>query len=415
MISTRLQKGLLWQSDRFFAGACGTLIVLWAAVASQLARPGSAFNYNIYRDVARSVSATGVLPDPAIRMAHGALGSYADFSAANALVYRILFFSGSDRLDLTLFLSWQVVGYVVAVIALIHAAPRLNVGPVATRLSALLVASPLVSGLGMLTLEDKAWFVAGPLLVLAMAGRFSRALSAGVVGGWLGIGLVAVVLLILRTGIHGGESARSRIDLPAALVGGVAAACTLLVAGPSMSLRLVANRSLREDREPFAFSVWRLIGDAYLPSVRVVLLAVLVLLVMAAVYKGASGWFAGYVALSAVLLLVSTNTSTQRVVALVVIGVVVASTAWQGRWVAAAWMWAGLAAALAVSDRVTSLNQLSSNPSSDLWAAPFVLLVNGPLILIIGAVLWPLLPRYYRGARSLDLGADTPGRPSAGA
>jgi hypothetical protein len=325
---TALRYRIRSLSDQQFIALCVAAVLAWAGAAVAVSRPDSAFNFNIYRDVAEWVNRAGALPASEVVMPHGAAGRY------------------GHRVGLT-------TGH--------------------SRALAVLIASPLVSGVLMVLLEDKAWFFAAPLAAVVIAGRWGRAIAVGAVAGWLGAAVLTVALLLW-------DRERRRWDLGAALLGGAVAAAATVVAG-RVSWDLIAHRGERESMSPFGLSVWRLLGDWYSPTMRLLAVAVLAAAVLIAYRVGRASFTGAYVALLAAALVVSTNTSWQRVVAIIVIGVAVWSTH-VGRtrwlWVSAGWTtgWG-----LAVAAERAGLVSFAIQPEGA-WAWVPIVAMNGVLFTV---------------------------------
>jgi hypothetical protein len=369
---TALRYRIRSLSDQQFIALCVAAVLAWAGAAVAVSRPDSAFNFNIYRDVAEWVNRAGALPASEVVMPHGAAGRYADFPAVNLLVYRGVF-AGPTWLDQPAFLAWQVLGYSVAIVLAVLFGHRVGLTTGHSRALAVLIASPLVSGVLMVLLEDKAWFFAAPLAAVVIAGRWGRAIAVGAVAGWLGAAVLTVALLLW-------DRERRRWDLGAALLGGAVAAAATVVAG-RVSWDLIAHRGERESMSPFGLSVWRLLGDWYSPTMRLLAVAVLAAAVLIAYRVGRASFTGAYVALLAAALVVSTNTSWQRVVAIIVIGVAVWSTH-VGRtrwlWVSAGWTtgWG-----LAVAAERAGLVSFAIQPEGA-WAWVPIVAMNGVLFTV---------------------------------
>lgn len=358
--------------------ACWVALLLWAAAAFALGKDGSAANYNIYRSVADWVNATGGVPGPGQILDRAVPGVYADFTALNLWIYRVLFSPESLWVEKLLFLAYQAGMFATAVWLLITRRGRLGLSVVESRAAAALVVSPMVAGSSMVLLDDKAAILTVALMVLVASAPWWRAAATGLAAAWTGAAILALPLALV-------PSRGRRPDLRAAATGGVVFVAGTLAAGTASAM-LLSNRSARESMEPFAFSVWRALGDLYSPVLRLALLGVVAIVLVASAYRRVLPWNEAFVALVALLFLASTNTVPSRVAGVLVLGVLVFRTA-RGRlgYLAVTAAWAAGTVTMVVLRQVTDSPLLAGARDLPWWQiTPVALVVNSLLLAVVG-------------------------------
>jgi hypothetical protein len=388
-------------TDNWFVFACWVLVLTWVILAFMWGRDATASNYNIYRSTAIWVNSTGSLPERGDTLARGVQGVYADFTAMNLLIYRVLFSAESDKVQKALFLSYQFIIYGLGIMFVIKARDRLGLSRLHSRALALIVASPLVAAYTSFFLDDKALMFTLPVVALIVSSRWWRPITTGVTAAWAGIGILTLSLLGRRDvppvkremsttfGIH-------YFDLRAVAIGLVAFGAVTFAAG-SQSVVLLQNRALRESQPPFAFSVWRLFGSYYVP-VRLGILALIGVALLIVAYRYVATYSEVFVALTALLLLASTNTVPGRVVAFLPLGVLVfRSSVSRWRYFAGMTVWAMLMFGLALVDKVPSAKAILVQAHSLVdWAQ--VIFVNTLLVVVVIAVARRLADSRVSGA-----------------
>jgi hypothetical protein len=373
---------LLKPGDPAMLVFCCLLITINAVTAFMFASNG-AFNYNIYHDIAWFVNAHGTLPNRSQVLAPSITGAYADFTAPSLSVYRAVFSFHGANLQRAIYLAYEGIAYMIGVAILLRRRTRLGLSDETARLTALLVSSPVMAGWTMIFLEDKALFFALPVLVLASTAKFGkRAALLGLAAGWGGLSVLTIALLPLAA--REGSRAPDRVKaLWRSMLGLAVFIVSTLLAGGA-SLQLLRNRATRESGSLFWFPIWRLLGGSYSPVLRdLVMVAVGGTLIWAA-YAGQIKFEEGFVALTALLLISSTNTSPIRIVCFLPLGIFVFRTDARRRlYLAAVAAWAAAMLVFALAAKFTDIGMFASPSSSSYEAAACKALVVNALLLII--------------------------------
>lgn len=268
----------------------------------------TSFDFAIYRRIAGYFTATGHLPAKD-EMVGQIAGSYADFTPINLRIYQAMS-TGRDPRQWFIAYTLMVLSVGIAVLAANRRRLGLSMRSYALTLGAVCVcAIPVFYGI-----VDKAAFLTATVIaaVCVLRPSWRSGAALGVMFGWTGLGALALPMCVLR------GTRRERIT--------AAATCTAVSAvmwssaGSAVRL-LLENRIDRENRAPFWFSVWHLLGDWYSPTLRTV------------VFAGVSGWLlyrywrnridgpATVVALVFLNLLVSNNTDATRIAIVLPLGV----------------------------------------------------------------------------------------------
>ena len=376
---------LLKPGDMAFLVLCALLIAAQGLIAFKLASR-NASNYGIYRAIATFMNEHGTLPGRSQILPHNIGGSYADFTAPNLEVYRALFLLHGEHAQRAVYLGYESLIFMIGAVVVVRGRRRLGLSEETARLIALLVVSPVVAGSTFISLEDKALFFTLPLLVLASNAKFGkRAVALGLAAGWGGLSVLAIPLIPLAARNASGFTDRLRVFRRSALGLTVFLVSTLLAGGAS--LQLIQNRTTRESGAPFWFSIWRLAGGAYSPALRDVVVVVVSILV-GSTYAKLIGFEEGFVALTALLLIVSTNTVPSRIVCFLPLGVFVLKSATRRRlYLAIVATWAALMFFSNVAKHTTLgyFANWSSGPYAE--EAIKALMVNAILLLILGLTL----------------------------
>jgi hypothetical protein len=262
---------------------------------------------------------------------------------------------------------------------------RIGLSRLHSRALALLIASPLVSAYTLFFLDDKALMFTLPLTALIVRARWPRAITTGIVAAWAGVSLPTLSLLARRNGANANKTSPMRLfDIAAMLAGLIAFAAVSFAAGHQSAI-LLTNRGIRESQAPFAYSIWRYFGEYYMP-VRFAALAVLGATLLLAAYRFTATYAEAFVALTALMLLASTNTVPGRAVAMLPLGILAfRSCAGRWRYLAMLTAWSTVMFGFALSMRVSWAKATIDEAAFVVdWVQ--VVLVNLPLLVVIVAV-----------------------------
>jgi hypothetical protein len=279
-----------------------TLFLAVAAfLVGQHVGPGS--NFALYEHFAQYRNTHGAYPTAQV----DSRAYYFDFTALNAVIYRLLFAS-PGRLHQAVFTAYELLTMLAGFLGAIALS---NLGKIRrVELLAIVVffvANPLVWR--FLLSEDKANFFALPILCILALETFGFIAFAGAIGlfaGWLGIGLAALPLLAADRA----QPLRGRA-LALVVAGAITAAC-FVVEGRDI-LVAIANRVTREGLDPIWYSVWQFIPGGGNAMLRKIVTVAFILCFPPLVWSGRLPLVPAFVAASTAYLLFSNTATVDRV------------------------------------------------------------------------------------------------------
>lgn len=279
---------------------------LWSSsyILSQKLNPGA--NYSIYKYISEHKNESGLFPRKDDGHKHRYSPSYVDYTPFNSVVYRAIF-RAPDNLDLAIFITYQAALMTAGILLLLHLSCSgvFTIShPVPTAIYFAL--NPLA--LRMLASDDKANLFFLPLLCITALISYPRlsGVFTGLFAGWSGLGVPA--LLVPFMAVHGKILIRFVVT-----TSGILLCIALFFAEGKESLYFFANRSAREVRDPFWFSIWRLFPDAiWLPLRQFSTIGLLGGIYLLLWLKRIKPWEA-FICLCSTYLLFSNNTVPTRV------------------------------------------------------------------------------------------------------
>jgi hypothetical protein len=390
-------------TNRVFMIGCGIVIVFYAAVAYAFAVHYHQFNYAIYRDAVDFFRQHGRVSGPHDVLRSGQPGSYSDFTPLNLQTYRVLFVAHSASIQRLTYLTYEATMLAIGVLVVVLRPERLGLSRLTGRLLALTVLSPAIALTTFGFLEDKVPFFTLVVLLLASpAERLWRSAMLGLVAAWGGFAGLALVLLPWSWSGRPDLSPWKRAAIATAV------GLSVFVAGNAVAgsggSTLLSNRRARESIYAFWFSIWHLLDGADSVPVRLVIAGGIALVIVAAFYMKRLRFDAALIALSAVMLLASSNTQGYRLVFFCPLGVLLFRTdRARALYLGFTSLWAAIVYGCVLANKFVSISFLATDTHEGyLYLASEVLITNSCLLVIITAALWQSTRRYSPGVLSSD-------------
>lgn len=260
-------------------------------------------NYTIYKYISEYKWQHGVYPSITDGVNHMVHPSYRDYTPFNSIVYEIIFLS--NNYDQLIYLIYQTVVLTIGfyVLCFLAVSRYLSIYTLVA-ISLYFLLNPLV----IITLlgDDKAIFFTLPLLCIWIARRWPKFLpfAVGVFAGWSGLGVVALPLLWFQV-------KRIPKKIMFSLIGFVIAIGLLLILGEE-SLSFFQNRLMRNAKDPFWFSIWRVLPEFFWPDVRAPLFLFMASIIMYKHWEKVIRFDIALLGLSALYFLFANNTVHTR-------------------------------------------------------------------------------------------------------